>query len=55
MLINEHFAKANKKLEQPKLNSQKAYQRSISNDEENRINSLVPPQQSSGWEHETTK
>ena len=55
MSTSEHFAKANEKLEQPKHNFQTAYQKSISEDEELRINSLVPPQQSSGWEHETTK
>ena len=46
--INKSFAKAKEKLEQPKHNSQIASENSTSRDEEPQINSLVPPQQSSG-------
>ena len=53
MPINENFAKAKEKLEQPKHNSQIAW--STSKDEEARTNSLVPLQQFSGlgaWDYE---
>ena len=55
MSINESFAKAKKKLEQPKHNSQIAEQKSTWKDEEPWTNSLVPPQQPSGlgaWNYE---
>ena len=55
MSINESFAKAKKRLEQPKHNSQIAEQKSTWKDEEPRTNSLVPPQQPSGlgaWNYE---
>ena len=48
MSINESLAKAKKKLEQAKHNSQIAQEKSTPKDEEPRINSLVQPQQSSG-------